>query len=97
MTASAKRTLQRAAVVNDKTLSEFLLDSGLSAAFKTLADRRVFQLGEVQWAAFMVALDSRRMITLVCASCSERGLLGIVSERDGRSRADGAGAARART
>src|SRR5271169_5551856 len=57
MTPSAKRTLQRAAAVNDKTLSEFLLDSSLSAAFETLADRRVFQLDEVQWAAFMAALD----------------------------------------
>ena len=57
MTPAAKRTLQRAAAVNDKTLSEFLLDSGLTAAFDTLADRRVFQLDEVQWAAFMAALD----------------------------------------
>ena len=57
MTPSAKRTLQRAAAVNDKTLSEFLLDSSLSAAFETLADRRVFQLDEVQWAAFIAALD----------------------------------------
>ena len=32
-------------------------DSSLSAAFATLADRRVFQLDEVQWAAFMAALD----------------------------------------
>jgi uncharacterized protein (DUF1778 family) len=57
MTPSTKRTLQRAAAVNDKTLTEFLLDSGLTAAFDTLADRRVFQLDEVQWAAFMTALD----------------------------------------
>ena len=57
MTPTAKRTLQRAAAVSNKTVSEFLLDSSLSAAFDTLADRRVFQLDEVQWAAFMNALD----------------------------------------
>lgn len=57
MTPTAKRTLQRAAAVSNKTVSEFLLDSSLSAAFDTLADRRVFQLDEVQWAAFMKALD----------------------------------------
>ena len=58
MTPTAKRTLQRAAAVANKTVSEFLLDSSLSAAFDTLADRRVFQLDEVQWAAFMNALDT---------------------------------------
>src|SRR5271155_5781628 len=57
MTPAAKRTLQRAAAVNEKTLTEFVLDSSLTAAFETLADRRVFQLDEVQWAAFMAALD----------------------------------------
>lgn len=57
MTPTAKRTLQRAAAVANKTVTEFLLDSSLSAAFDTLADRRVFQLDEVQWAAFMAELD----------------------------------------
>jgi len=57
MTPTAKRTLQRAAAVSNKTVSEFLLDSSLTAAFDTLADRRVFQLDEVQWSAFMAALD----------------------------------------
>ena len=57
MTPGAKRTLQRAAAVSNKTMTEFLLDSGLSAAFETLSDRRVFQLDEAQWAAFMAALD----------------------------------------
>ena len=53
MTSAAKRTLQRAAAVTNKTLTEFLLDSGLNAAFDTLADRRVFQLDEKRWDAFM--------------------------------------------
>jgi len=57
MTPTAKRTLQRAAAVANKSVSEFLLDSSLTAAFETLADRRVFQLDETQWAAFMAELD----------------------------------------
>jgi uncharacterized protein (DUF1778 family) len=56
MTQAAKRTLQKAASVNNKTLTEFLLDSGLSAALETLADRRVFQLAEKDWDAFTAAL-----------------------------------------
>jgi uncharacterized protein (DUF1778 family) len=34
MTVSAKNTLQQAASVANKTLTEFLLDSGLTAAFR---------------------------------------------------------------
>lgn len=57
MTPSTKRTLQRAAAAANKTVSEFLLDSSLSAAFDTLADRRVFQLNDEQWTAFTRALE----------------------------------------
>lgn len=56
MTPAAKRTLQRAAAVTNKSLTEFLLDTGLNAALDTLADRRVFQLDEKRWNAFMAAL-----------------------------------------
>jgi uncharacterized protein (DUF1778 family) len=56
MTPAAKQTLQRAAAVTNKTLTEFLLDTGLNAALDTLADRRVFQLDEKHWDAFMAAL-----------------------------------------
>ncbi len=56
MSPSAKRTLQRAASVTNKSLSEFLLDNGLKAAFDALADRRVFQLDKKQWDSFMAAL-----------------------------------------
>ena len=58
MTPSAKRTLQQAAALTHKTLTEFLLDSGLNSAFDTLADRRVFQLDDASWKAFMSALDA---------------------------------------
>jgi uncharacterized protein (DUF1778 family) len=56
MTPAAKRTLQRAAAVKNKTVTEFLLDSGLNAALDTLADRRVFELDEKRWAQFMAQL-----------------------------------------
>src|ERR1043166_3952156 len=56
MTPATKRTLQRAASVTNKTLTEFLLDSGLNAALNTLADRRVFHLDDRRGQAFMAAL-----------------------------------------
>lgn len=58
MTPSAKQTLQQAASAANKTLTEFLLDSGLHAAYDTLADRRAFVLDEERWDAFMAALDA---------------------------------------
>jgi uncharacterized protein (DUF1778 family) len=58
MTPSAKQMLQHAAAASNKTLTEFLLDSGMHAAYDTLADRRAFVLDDGQWAAFMVALDA---------------------------------------
>jgi uncharacterized protein (DUF1778 family) len=57
MTPSAKRTLQRAAAVSNKTLTDFLLDSSLNAAVDALTDRRVFELDEARWNAFMTALS----------------------------------------
>jgi uncharacterized protein (DUF1778 family) len=57
MTPAAKRTLQQAAAVTNKTLTEFLLDTGLNAAFDALADRRVFQLDAKRWDEFMAALS----------------------------------------
>jgi uncharacterized protein (DUF1778 family) len=57
MTPAAKQTLQRAAAVSNKTLTEFLLDTGLNAAHDALADRRVFQLDAKRWNAFMQALS----------------------------------------
>jgi len=57
MTPAAKRTLQRAAAISNKTLTEFLIDTGISAAFDALADRRVFELDEKRWAEFMTALS----------------------------------------
>jgi uncharacterized protein (DUF1778 family) len=57
MTPAAKRTLQQAAAITNKTLTEFLLDTGLNAALDTLVDRKVFQLDEKQWKDFMATLS----------------------------------------
>ncbi len=58
LTPDAKRTLQQAATAANKTLTEFLLDSGLTAAFDTLADRRTFVLDDARWQEFTTALDA---------------------------------------
>jgi uncharacterized protein (DUF1778 family) len=57
-TPNVKRTLQEAAAVSHKTVSEFLLDSALTQAAEVLADRRLFLLDDEQWDAFMAALDA---------------------------------------
>jgi uncharacterized protein (DUF1778 family) len=56
MTPATKHTLQQAAAVTNKSLTEFLLDTGITAAFDALVDRRVFQLDQKRWDAFMAAL-----------------------------------------
>jgi len=58
MTLSVKQLLQQAAAASHKTLTEFLIDSGLHAAHDTLADRRMFVLDDRQWEAFKAALDA---------------------------------------
>ncbi len=57
VTAAAKETLQRAAALSHKNVSEFLLDAGLQAASERLADRRIFALDEAGWQAFQEILD----------------------------------------
>jgi uncharacterized protein (DUF1778 family) len=58
MTPAAKRTLQEAAALSNKSLSEFVLDSALNAAEEFLPDRRVFYLDKERWDAFMAALNA---------------------------------------
>ena len=55
---AAKEMFQAAARAQDKTVSEFLLDSGLTSAAETLADRRLFILDDAQWLEFQAALDA---------------------------------------
>ena len=57
LSRSAKVMLQRAAAVRHKTVSEFVVESGLTAAAETLADRREFLLDEDRWQTFVAALD----------------------------------------
>ena len=52
-----KQMLQDAARASHKSVSEFLLDAGVTAAAQTLADRRQFVLDESRWQAFQEALD----------------------------------------
>jgi uncharacterized protein (DUF1778 family) len=49
--------LKRAASVEHKSVSAFVLDKGLAAAAETLADRREFPLSAKQYDAFVAALD----------------------------------------
>jgi uncharacterized protein (DUF1778 family) len=58
ITPEAKRLLQDAAEARHKTLSEFVLDTAISAAEQTLADKRLFQLSAEQWTEFMEKLDA---------------------------------------
>lgn len=55
--ATVKAVLQQAAASVNKSVSEFLLDSGLSAASEALADRRLFTLDEDKWNQFRALLD----------------------------------------
>jgi len=58
LTPKAKSMLKRAASVERKTVSAFILDKGLAAAAETLADRREYPLSTKQYDAFVVALDA---------------------------------------
>ncbi len=55
--STVKQLLQEAARASHKSVSEFLLDAGVTAADQTLADRRRFVVDEEQWKAFQSALD----------------------------------------
>jgi uncharacterized protein (DUF1778 family) len=58
LTPKAKMMLKRAASVEEKTVSAFVLDKSLEAAAETLADRREFRLSTKQYDAFVAALDA---------------------------------------
>lgn len=55
--APVKQLLQSAARNSHKSVSEFLLDAGITAATQALADRTRFELNEEQWGAFQKALN----------------------------------------
>jgi len=55
--SAAKLLLQEAARANHKSVSQFLLDAGITAAHQALADRRLFALSDAQWDEFQQALE----------------------------------------
>lgn len=57
VTPAVKDTLQMAASELNKTVSQFVLDAGLTAAAETLEDRRSFVLDKQRWNAFLKILD----------------------------------------
>jgi uncharacterized protein (DUF1778 family) len=60
LTPKAKSMLKRAATVERKTVSAFILDKGLEAAAETLAARSEFRLSAKQYDAFVAALDTTK-------------------------------------
>lgn len=58
LSSEAKRRLEAAASVASRSLSAFVLESALSHADQTLADRHTFVLGKTKWTEFQRALDA---------------------------------------
>lgn len=58
LSSEAKRKLQMAADAEQKTVSEFVLESALLRAEDRLPDRRHFYLDAEAWAEFQKALDA---------------------------------------
>lgn len=58
LTPAAKRTLFAAAAAAHRSVSDFVLESALTRAEETLADRRLFGLEAERWEAFLAALDA---------------------------------------
>ncbi len=58
LTPQAKRRLYAAAQAEQRSVSEFVLQSALERAEETLADRRLFALTPAQWKKFQAALDA---------------------------------------
>lgn len=58
LSPEAKSMLQRAADVEKKSLSTFLLDQGILAAAEILSERTQFRLGATEFDAFCAALEA---------------------------------------
>lgn len=58
LSRAAKRTLESAASVSNRSLTAFVLESALSRADEMLADRRTFVLSKAKWSEFQAALDA---------------------------------------
>jgi uncharacterized protein (DUF1778 family) len=58
LSSSDKRTLEAAASVSSRSVSDFVRESALSRADEMLADRRTFVLSKTKWSEFQAALDA---------------------------------------
>lgn len=58
LSSSDKRTLEAAAAVSNRSVSDFVRESALSRADEMLADRRTFVLSKTKWSEFQAALDA---------------------------------------
>lgn len=58
LSPAAKRRLEAAASVASRSLSAFVLESAMSQAEQTLADRHTFVLSKAKWSEFQRALDA---------------------------------------
>lgn len=58
LSSSDKRRLETAASAASRSLSAFVLESALSQADQTLADRHTFVLSKTKWSEFQRALDA---------------------------------------
>lgn len=67
VSSSAKRMLEAAASVSNRSLSAFVLESALARADEALADRRAFPLSRAKWNDFLAALDAPPALSLECS------------------------------
>jgi uncharacterized protein (DUF1778 family) len=58
LSSEAKRILRAAADIRHKSVTEFVLDSALTAAEDVLTEQRSVRLNAAQWTAFVEALDA---------------------------------------
>ena len=56
-TPRMKALLQRAATASHESVTEFLLEAGMSAEEDALINRRLFRLDDEQWQMFQDVLD----------------------------------------
>ncbi len=79
---SAKAKLQAAAQASHRSMSDFVMESALSKAEETLAERRIFVLNAENWAAFQAALDApARPLPRLKALLNEPGFFDSGSEQ----------------
>ena len=79
---SAKAKLQAAASASHRSMSDFVMESALSRAEETLAERSIFALDAEKWAAFQAALDApTRPLPRLGALLEEPGFFASDSDR----------------